>query len=391
MIKSRRPLGGPMPSEPLPANPAGDLRLKPAEVLKMGLVYAGLAVVTFLAFAGAFRYLPHQYSGELSSGALLFTGLAITAYVLGLRHGFDADHIAAIDNTTRKLLNEGKRPLTVGTWFSLGHSTIVCGMIVALVVVTDWISAHFHLFSTVGAVLGTLISGVFLFVIGIVNVIIVLEVYRMFTGVRDGRLDQKALDDQMNRRGFLNRIFGRFFRVVREPWQIYPIGVLFGLGFDTATEVLIIALALLFAASGVPLWAVLFLPLLFTCGMVLSDTSDGFAMRYAYGWAFNHPVRKIFYNLTLTVISVLVAFVIGGVELLQVLSGQLGWSGSFWTWVDGLNFETLGIGIVALFLGSWAVAMAVYWAKGYEHVGFGPKPDGGPGGTGPSPDQLVGP
>jgi nickel/cobalt transporter (NiCoT) family protein len=357
----------------------------------MGLIYGVLAVVTFLAFAGAFRYLPHEYSGELTSGALLFTGLAITAYVLGLRHGFDADHIAAIDNTTRKLLNDGKRPLTVGTWFSLGHSTIVCGMILALVVVTDWISSHFHLFATVGAVLGTLISGVFLVVIGIVNAVIVLEVYRMFRGVRDGQLDQKALDDQMNKRGFLNRIFGRFFRVVREPWQIYPIGVLFGLGFDTATEVLIIALALLFAASGVPLWAVLFLPLLFTCGMVLSDTSDGFAMRYAYGWAFNHPIRKIFYNLTLTVISVLVAFVIGGVELLQVISGELGWGGPYWAWLDHLNFESLGIAIVVLFLGCWAIAMVIYWVKGYERIGFGGRPGATPTGSAPASGRLGGP
>jgi nickel/cobalt transporter (NiCoT) family protein len=380
-------MGSPSPLR----TPAGDLRLRPVEVLKMGLIYTALATVTFLAFLGAFRYLPHHYSGELTSGALLFTGLAITAYVLGLRHGFDADHIAAIDNTTRKLLNEGKRPLTVGTWFSLGHSTIVCGMIVALVVVTDWISAHFHLFSTVGAVLGTLVSGIFLFVIGIVNAIIVLEVYRMFTGVRDGRLDQKALDDQMNKRGFLNRIFGGFFKVVREPWQIYPIGVLFGLGFDTATEVLIIALALLFAASGVPLWAVLFLPLLFTCGMVLSDTSDGFAMRYAYGWAYNHPIRKLFYNLTLTVISVLVAFAIGGIELLQVISGELGWTGPFWRWLDALNFETVGIGIVVLFLGSWAIAMMIYWAKGYERIGFGGKPAEEAVGAGPTADKLTGP
>jgi nickel/cobalt transporter (NiCoT) family protein len=372
-------------------SPAGDLRLRPVELLKIGMIYAALAVVTFLAFVGAFRYLPHHYTGEITGGALLFTGLAITAYVLGLRHGFDADHIAAIDNTTRKLLNDGKRPLTVGTWFSLGHSTIVCGMIVALVIVTNWLAAHFHLFSTVGAVVGTLISGVFLFVIGIVNAIIVLEVYRMFKGVRDGRLDQRALDDQMNKRGFLNRIFGRFFKVVQEPWQIYPIGVLFGLGFDTATEVLIISVAILFAASGVPLWAVLFLPLLFTCGMVLSDTSDGFAMRYAYGWAFNHPIRKLFYNLTLTVISVLVAFVIGGVELLQVISGEFGWGGPFWNWLDALDFETLGIGIVILFLGSWVIAMAIYWSKGYERIGFGGKPGVTSGGSSPSPEQSGGP
>jgi high-affinity nickel-transport protein len=362
-----------MPPADVTRNPAGDLRLRPFEVLKMGTIYGGLAVVTVLAFAGAFEYLPHHFSGEVSAGALLFTGLAITAYILGIRHGFDADHIAAIDNTTRKLLNDGKRPLTVGTWFSLGHSTVVCGMIVALVAATEFISQQYNNFAAVGAVLGTLISGAFLFIIGIVNVIIVLEVYRMFRGVRDGKLDQKALDQQMLKRGFLNRIFGRFFKIVKEPWQIYPIGVLFGLGFDTATEVLIIGLAVVVATSGaIPLWAVLFLPLLFTCGMVLSDTTDGFAMRYAYGWAFNHPIRKIFYNLTLTVISVLVAFAIGGVELLQVISTELGWGGPFWAWLDNLDFEALGIGIVVLFIGSWAVAMTIYYVKGYEKIGWGP-------------------
>lgn len=338
----------------------------------MGAIYGAVAVATVFAFAGAFEYLPHHFSGEVTPGALLFTGLAITAYILGVRHGFDADHIAAIDNTTRKLLNEGKRPLTVGTWFSLGHSTIVGGMIVGLVVATEFISRQYHNFAQVGAVLGTFISGAFLFLIGIVNLIIVLEVYRMFRGVRDGKLDQKALDEQMLKRGFLNRIFGRFFKVVQEPWQIYPIGVLFGLGFDTATEVLIIGLAVVVAGSGIPLWAVLFLPLLFTCGMVLSDTTDGFAMRYAYGWAFNRPIRKIFYNLTLTVISVLVAFAIGGIELLQVVSGELGWGGPFWNWLDNLNFEALGIAIVVLFIGSWAVAMTIYYVKGYEKMGWGP-------------------
>jgi high-affinity nickel-transport protein len=358
-----------MAARPPVGVPADDLRLRPLEVVQMGLLYTGLLVVTVLAFAAAFAYLPHHFSGEIASGGLLFTGLAITAYILGVRHGFDADHIAAIDNTTRKLLNERKRPLTVGTWFSLGHSTIVCGMIVALVLATEFIQRQYNTFASVGAVLGTLISGVFLFVIGIVNVLIVLDVYRMFRGVRDHELDQQALDEQMNKRGFLNRIFGRFFRVVTEPWQIYPIGLLFGLGFDTATEVLIIGLAVVVASSGaIPIWAVLILPLLFTCGMVLSDTTDGFAMRYAYGWAFNHPIRKIYYNLTLTVISVMVAFVIGGVELLQVLAGEFAWRGPFWAWVGALNFEALGVGIVVLFLASWGIAMAVYYLKGYEKI-----------------------
>ncbi|MGC2359278.1 MAG: HoxN/HupN/NixA family nickel/cobalt transporter [Thermoplasmata archaeon] len=368
-------MSGAAASPAVPPSALGDLNLTRREKVSMALIYGGILTITVLSFVAAFRFLPHQIKGEVVPGALIFTGLAITAYVLGLRHGFDVDHIAAIDNTTRKLLNDGKRPLTVGTWFSLGHSTIVCGMIVALVVAFDFVKSQYANFASVGAILGTLISGVFLLVIGLVNLIIVLEVYRLFQGLRDGRLDQKALDEQMEKRGFLYRYFGRLFRVVNEPWQIYPIGVLFGLGFDTATEVVIIALATGLAFSGAfPLWAVLILPLLFTCGMVLSDTSDGFSMRYAYGWAFLRPMRKIYYNLTLTVISVLVAFAIGGIELLQVLSGELGWGGPFWNWLNALDFETLGFGIVGLFIGCWLIAMAIYRLKRYEEVGFGPSP-----------------
>ncbi|MGI0129211.1 MAG: HoxN/HupN/NixA family nickel/cobalt transporter [Thermoplasmata archaeon] len=353
----------------------GDLNLTRAEKLTIGLLYAVLAVVTVLSFVAAFRFLPHQIPGQVVPGGLIFTGLAITAYVLGLRHGFDADHIAAIDNTTRKLLNDGKRPLTVGTWFSLGHSTIVCAMIVALVVAFDFVRAQYASFASVGAVLGTLVSGAFLFVIGLVNVIIVLEVYRIFQKLRDGELDQRGLDAQMDKRGFLYRYFGRLFRVVNEPWQIYPIGVLFGLGFDTATEVVIIALAIGLAFTGAfPLWAILILPLLFTCGMVLSDTTDGVSMRYAYGWAFLRPIRKVYYNLTLTVISVLVAFAIGGIELLQVLAGELGWQGPFWSWLGALSFETLGFGIAGMFIACWLIAMAIYRYKGYERIGFARTP-----------------
>lgn len=352
-----------------------DLTLTTGEKVKMALLFLGIGIVTILAFLAAFRFLPHQIPGEVVPGGLLFSGLAITAYVLGLRHGFDVDHIAAIDNTTRKLLNDGKRPLTVGTWFSLGHSTIVAAMIVGLVAAYDFISSQYQNFATVGQVLGTLISGVFLFVIGIVNLIIVLEVYRIFKGLRNREINQEQLDEQMEKRGFLYRYFGRLFKVIEEPWQIYPIGVLFGLGFDTATEVVVIAIATNLAFTGAyPLWAILLLPLLFTCGMVLSDTSDGFSMRYAYGWAFLKPIRKIYYNLTLTIISVMVAFVIGGIELLQVLSGEFGWGGPFWNAITNLNFESLGFGIVGLFIGAWLIAMAIYRWKGYEKIGFGPKP-----------------
>ena len=358
-----------------PTGGPGDLSLTRTEKVQMAALYAAIGAVTLFAFAAAFRYLPHQVPGQVTGGGLLFTGLAITAYVLGVRHGFDADHIAAIDNTTRKLLNEGKRPLTVGTWFSLGHSTIVCAMIVALVVAFDFVRAQFTAFASAGAVVGTLISGIFLFVIGLINVIIVLEVYRIFRGLRDRTLDQKALDAQMDQRGFFYRYFGSLFKVIEQPWQIYPIGVLFGLGFDTATEVIVIALATGLAVTGTfPLWAILILPLLFTCGMVLSDTSDGFSMRYAYGWAFLHPIRKIYYNLTLTIISVLVAFAVGGIELLQVMASELGLGGPFWSGLEALNFEELGVAIVGLFIGCWLVAMAIYRVKRYEEIGFGPAP-----------------
>jgi high-affinity nickel-transport protein len=357
-----------MASAPSP-DTGGGLALTLREKLLMTGLYAAILGTTIAAFLASFAYLPHQFRGQISGGALIFTGLAITAYVLGVRHGFDADHIAAIDNTTRKLLNEGQRPLTVGTWFSLGHSTIVAGMIAALVVATDLVKAHYGAFASTGAVLGTLVSGAFLIVIGLVNLIIVAEVYRIFRGLRTGALDQRGLDEQLEKRGFLYRYFGRLFRLIRRPRQIYVVGVLFGLGFDTATEVLLISLSVGFAyASSVPLWAVMLLPLLFTCGMVLSDTTDGLAMRYAYSWAFNQPVRKIYYNLTLTVISVLVAFLIGGIEMLQVLSSELGLRGGVWSWLDGLDFETVGLAIVALFVGAWGVAMLIYRIKGFEKL-----------------------
>ena len=370
----------PRPGLSGPPAPGADFRLSRGESFRIVLLYAGILCGTVLAFYGAYRYLPAHYAGQVAGGGLIFTGLALTAYVLGVRHGFDVDHIAAIDNTTRKLLHDGRRPLTVGTWFSLGHSTVVGAMIVGLVVAVGYVNQHYAAFASFGAVFGTVVSGTFLFIIGLVNVVIVVEVYRIFRGMRGKTLDSQALEEQMNRRGFFSRYFSRLFAVIQEPWQIYPVGVLFGLGFDTATEVLLIGIAVGAAYTGVPLWAVLFLPALFTCGMVLSDTTDGVSMRYAYGWAFSHPIRKVFYNLTLTVISVLVAFVIGGVEVGQVLSTELGWHGGVWTALQQLDFETLGIAIVGLFLGCWAIALAIYRWKGYEQVGFeGASP--GPGAT----------
>ena len=329
----------------------------------------------------------------------IFIGLGILAYTLGLRHGVDADHICAIDNTTRKLLQQGKKPYTVGTWFSLGHSTIVMGMLVGLVVAARFIISTYPTFASVGAILGTAISGGFLYIIAFINLLIFWEVYLIFRQLRAGTLDNERLEAQLNNRGFMNRYFNWLFKFVNEPWQIYPVGVLFGLGFDTATEVTLIAITVTVgtAAVGFPLWAVLLLPFMFACGMVLTDTSDGVSMRYAYGWAFAKPIRKVFYNLTLTLISVMVAFIIGTIEILGVFASEFNFTGGpfgFWNTMNWLNnaagpygidvWGYVGIGIVALFIGTWLIAMLIYKVKRYEEIGFAlpPKDMGAGGGEG---------
>jgi nickel/cobalt transporter (NiCoT) family protein len=367
--------------------------LGPKERRGATLLYAGIIAATAFGLAVTF------YVGRAFG---IFIGLGILAYTLGLRHGVDADHICAIDNTTRKLLQQGKKPYTVGTWFSLGHSTIVMGMLVGLVVATRFILGAYPTFAAVGAVLGTAISGGFLYVIAFVNLLIFWEVYLIFRQLRAGTLDNEKLEAQLNNRGFMNRYFNWLFKFVNEPWQIYPVGVLFGLGFDTATEVTLIAITVTVgtAATGFPLWMVMILPFMFTCGMVLTDTSDGISMRWAYGWAFAKPIRKVYYNLTMTLISVLVAFIIGTIEVLGVLASEFNLSGGlfgFWNTMNWLNnaagpygidvWGFVGIGIVTLFIGCWLVAMLIYKVKRYEDIGFGAPPDdrgagGGAGWTG---------
>ncbi|HEV2167102.1 MAG TPA: HoxN/HupN/NixA family nickel/cobalt transporter [Thermoplasmata archaeon] len=335
------------------------------EKLRAALLLGAIGAVTALAFVASIL---------IGERYVLLAGLGVIAYVFGLRHGVDADHIAAIDNTTRKLLQEGKRPLSVGAWFSLGHSTIVIALIVALVFATRSVASAIPALRGAGSVIGTGVSGTFLWVIGLVNLVIVLEIYRIFQGLRAGRFSPEQLEEQLNQRGFLNRYFGRFFRVVESPWQIYPIGVLFGLGFDTASEVALIGISVgVGLTAAVPVWMVLVLPLMFTCGMMLVDTADAIAMRVAYGWAFLKPVRKIYYNLTITIISVLVALAVGTVELLQVLAGELGLTGGFWGALATLDFETLGFVIVGIFVGAWLLAIAYYRYRRFEDL---PPPGG---------------
>ena len=354
---------------------------------EIGLVvalFAAIATVTVAGFALLFA-IAGRYDAPAAgpTAGVSFFALGVLCYVLGLRHGVDADHIAAIDNTTRKLLQDQQRPLTVGTWFSLGHSTIVVGLIVALVIAFRSIADAIGAIQSFGTIAGALVSGTFLFLIGLINVVICVDIYRIFRGLRKGEYSEAQLDEQLVHRGFMNRYFGGLFRLVRTPRQVYPIGVLFGLGFDTATEVAAIGVtvALGVSVTAIPVYAVLVLPLLFTCGMVLVDTTDGITMRYAYGWAFLKPIRKIYYNLTVTIISVLVAFVIGGVELASVLARALGLTGGVWDRLGNLDLASLGFLVVGTFVVTWLAAMAVYRYKRFDEIGFGPAPPTETGGV----------
>jgi nickel/cobalt transporter (NiCoT) family protein len=303
--------------------------------------------------------------GHYNTGTQTFgIGIGITAYTLGMRHAFDADHISAIDNTTRKLMAEKQRPLSVGFYFSLGHSTVVfvLALLLSLGVralvgpVKNGASSLHH----VTSVVGTTVSGTFLYIIAAINIVILIGIVKIFRSMRRGTFDEAELETQLNNRGFMNRIFGRLMRSITKPWQMYPVGILFGLGFDTASEVALLVLAGTSAASGLPWYAILCLPVLFAAGMSLLDTIDGSFMNFAYGWAFSKPVRKVYYNITITGLSVAVALIIGTVEVLGLIAQEFGLGGPFWTWVSGLNINTLGFVIVGLFIGTWVIALLVW-------------------------------
>ena len=318
-------------------------------------------------FAGAVGFL-HAVGWGLfvwySRSYPALAGLGVLAYTFGLRHAFDADHIAAIDNTTRKLLQQGKRPLGVGFFFSLGHSTIVFSLTAGLALAATTVDSRIPGFQSYGGTIGASVSGAFLWVIGILNLLVLLDIVRIFLELRGGAYDEEALEERLLDRGFMSRLFvGRLFRFVSKSWHMYPLGVLFGLGFDTATEVGLLAIAAGVATHHVPFLAVVSLPFLFAAGMSLMDTADGAFMSHAYGWAFSNPVRKIYYNITVTTLSVAVALVIGSVEILQVLSERLGWDGSFFSFLAGLDFGTVGYAVVGLFVLTWA-ASATIWKAG---------------------------
>jgi nickel/cobalt transporter (NiCoT) family protein len=298
----------------------------------------------------------HVAGFALLLGGVLGLGLGITAYTLGLRHAFDADHIGAIDNTTRKLMADGQRPLSVGFFFSLGHSTIVflLALLLSLGVrgVAGSVEDDGSALHQATGLIGPSVSGTFLFLIGVLNLLILVNVLKVFRRMRQGHYDEQQLEGQLDSRGAMNRFYGRATRAVKKPWQMYPLGCLFGLGFDTATEVALLFIAAGAAGAGLPVYAILCLPILFAAGMSLLDTIDGAFMNFAYGWAFSKPVRKIYYNITVTGLSVAVALIVGSLELLSVIGGL------------DLDLDLVGYFIVGLFVLTWAVAVAV-WRFGH--------------------------
>lgn len=336
--------------------------LTPDEWLRLSTM---LAVIITLHVVGWCTLVLVVEPAHFSVGDKAFgIGIGLTAYTLGLRHAFDADHIAAIDNTTRTLISARQRPLAVGFFFSLGHSSVVFALALLLAIGTRAVvgpvkeqSSALHHYTSL---IGTSVSGVFLYLIAAINVVILAGILRVFASMRRGAYDEAQLEEQLNSRGLLNRILGRFTKSITASWQMYPVGLLFGLGFDTATEVALLVLAGTSAAAGLAWYAILCLPVLFTAGMCLLDTIDGSFMNFAYGWAFSSPVRKVYYNITITGLSVVVAVLIGSVELLTLFADEFGWSGSFWEWVGGINLNAVGFVIVGLFLLTWVVALAVW-------------------------------
>ena len=294
-------------------------------------------------------------------------GLGTLAYTFGLRHAFDADHIAAIDNTTRKFLADGKRSLGVGFFFSLGHSTIVFSLAAALALAAKSVNSRLPGFHQYGSYVGAGVSGTFLWIIGVLNLLVLLDILRIFRDMRRGSYDRERLEERLLDRGFMNRFFvGRLFRFVSKSWHMYPLGFLFGLGFDTASEVGLLAVAAGVATHHVPLLAVMSLPIIFAAGMSLMDTADGAFMSQAYGWAFSNPVRKVYYNITVTSLSVAVALVIGTIELLQVLATQLSLDSGFWGWLGGLDFGTVGYAVTAVFVLTWTISAGIWKLRRIE-------------------------
>jgi nickel/cobalt transporter (NiCoT) family protein len=318
----------------------------------MNVVLWGMVLVTF-----------HNYP--------ILLGTSFLAYSFGLRHAVDADHIAAIDNVTRKLMQQGKRPVGVGFFFSLGHSPIVFGLSAVVAITAVAIKRNFHSIEAFGDIAGTLVSSSFLLTIAVMNIIILVSVFKTFRRVKaGGAYNDEDLNLLLAKRGFFGRFFRGLFRLIDHSSQMYPVGVLFGLGFDTATEVGLLGISAAAASKGLPIWSIMVFPALFAAGMALIDTTDSVLMLGAYGWAFAKPLRKIYYNITITSVSVLVALVVGGIEVLGLAQSEMNLSGPLWDSIASLNdnFGTLGYIIISLFIVSWIVSVAVYKFKRYDEI-----------------------
>ncbi len=356
-----------MPAVPVPIRLSRRARIKgsltPAEWRRAALLFA---TILGLHVVGFFLLIAYVVPGHFSLGksGIFGLGVGITAYTLGMRHAFDADHIGAIDNTTRKLMADGQRPLSVGFFFSLGHSTIVFALAALFAVgvkgLSGAVSSDSSTLHQATGLVGPLVSGTFLFIIGIINLLVLFSILGIFRRMREGHFSEAELEEQLNKRGFMNRFYGRATRAVTKPWHMYPVGCLFGLGFDTATEIALLAVAGSAAAGGLPWYAIMCLPILFAAGMSLLDTIDGAFMNFAYGWAFSKPVRKVFYNLTITGLSVAVALLIGTIELMSVLAQKLTLTGQPWTFVANLDLNLVGYFIVGLFVITWVIALSVW-------------------------------
>ena len=338
--------------------------LSPTDWRRVGGMVAVVAALHVIGFGIFFAFVvPQHYKG-------LGIGVSLTAYTLGLRHAFDADHISAIDNTTRKLMNErrgkagSKRPLSVGYYFSLGHSTIViaigAGIVIAEKAVYGAVSNSSSGLEQFGGVFGTIVSATFLYLIALLNIVILAGIVKVFRAMRNGTYDEAELERQLENRGLMYRFFGKWMKSITKEWQMYPVGVVFGMGFDTATEVALLATTALLATQVLPWYSIMCLPILFTAGMAMMDTLDGCFMNGAYGWAFFNPVRKVYYNLAITGLSVAICFFIGTIEIFGLLPMELHIHGAFWNFMENFNINTAGFVIVGMFVLTWAVALCIW-------------------------------
>ena len=369
-------------TESIPRRSSTERRLAGREWGRLIAMFGFILAINLLGWGiYLFCVMPHHfaYRGEGGARGLgVGLGVAITAWFLGFRHAFDADHISCIDNTTRKLMADGERPLGSGFFFSFGHSTVVVavgvGITVAARAVFGGVVNPTSTYETAGGAAGTLVSAGFLYLIALLNLIVLSGIFKVFVGMRRGDFNEHELEAQLQARGLMYRFFGRFMRSINHTWQLFFVGLVFGIGFDTASEVVLLAATAYAAIQGLPYYAVLALPFLFSGGMMLFDTLDGCFMNFAYGWAFANPVRKVYYNLVITGLSIGAAFIVGTIEILGILTTEAHLSGGFWSMMANFNINIAGFCIAALFVIVWAAALA-YWKFGHVEARWTSKVD----------------